>query len=239
MSSSVGMVVLGQGVVVHGKDLHHDCLDQSFVQYLLFCVSGREVDSKIAKVFEELWIATAYPDVRIWCNRIAGYMGSARVPPALSMCAALSACNGTAYGFRAMAEAFCVQEQIPESTAARERWLSEQLTTRKVLAGYGRPIHDRDERVPVALKTLVDAGVRAGPALRRAFWLHKRLQQAKGICVNISAVWAAIAIDFGISKGHYEQFMLLMFAPGYAAAYADQRARRPLTFLRGHQTPLR
>ena len=72
--------------------------------------------------------------------------------------------------------------------------------------------------------------------LARCFWLHEELGREKGIEMNVAALWAALAIDFGIEQREYEQFMLLMFAPGYAAVYADQRARPPFAFLAGHQT---
>lgn len=234
--SSAGIALLGRQVVVHGRDLHHECLDLSFVHYLLFCVCGRRLDERRARVLEELWVSTGYPDARIWCNRIAAYLGSARVDPGLSMSAALAASDSVAYGFRAVLHARDVQAEIPEELAARAAWLDGALAARRVLHGYGRPIRGTDERIAVALRSMVNAGVPAGPALRRAFWLHDRLRETKGIQMNIAALWGAVAIDFGLRRHEYEQFMTLMFAPGYAAAYADQRARPALTFLAGHQS---
>jgi hypothetical protein len=239
MRVSAGIAVLGERVIVHGRDLHHDCLDLSFVHYMLYSVTGRDFDPKIPRVLERLWIATGYPDARIWCNRVAGYMGSARVPPSLSMCAALAACNSVTYGFGAMTAAYEVQLSIPSDDAERERWLAQQLAEKRVLLGYGRPIHRVDERLPVALKILADESLRSGPALKRAFWLHRRLQEEKGIGMNISAVWAALCIDFGISCREYQEFMLLLFSPGQAAAYADQRSRPPFAFLKGYHTKIR
>jgi citrate synthase len=234
--ASAGIAILGRQVVVHGRDLHHECLDLSFVHYLLFCVCGRRFDERRARVLEELWVSTGYPDARIWCNRIAAYLGSARVDPALAMSAALAASDSVAYGFRAVVQAFDVQASIPEDADERRGWLERQLGAKRVLHGYGRPIHGRDERIAVGLRSMVSAGVPAGPALQRAFWLHDRLRESKGIEMNVAALWGAIAIDFGLQRHEYEQFMTLMFAPGYAAAYADQRARPALTFLAGHQT---
>jgi citrate synthase len=236
LRASAGIAVLGKQVVVHGKDLHHECLDMSFVHYFLFCATGRSFDAVRARVFEQLWISTGYPDARIWCNRIAGYLGSARVDPALSMSAAIAASNSIAYGFRALGLAYEVQKAIPEELDLREQWLDRELERKRVLSGYGRPVHGHDERIAVALKILADAGLRAGPALTRAFWLHRRLREQKGIEMNIAALWAAVAIDFGIERHEYDGFMLLMFSPGYAAVYADQRARGPMEFLAGHQT---
>ena len=236
MRVRAGIAELGRQVVVHGKDLHHDCLDLGYVHYFLFCVTGRTFPPHVARVLERLWIATGYPDARIWCNRIAGYLGSARVDPGLSLSAAIAASNSQTYGFRAMRSAYDVQAQIPDDLREREAWLERALSEGRVLHGYGRPVHGHDERIVVALKTLADEQIKAGPALKRAYWLHRALGAQKGIEMNISAVWAAICMDFGLSRRSFDGFMLLMFAPGYAAVYEDQRDRAPFSFLGGYQT---
>jgi hypothetical protein len=236
LRASAGVVHLGRQVIVFGRDLHHDCLGMSFVHYFLFCATGRWFDAARARVLERLWLCSAYPDARIWCNRIAGYMGSARVDAGFSISAALAASNSEDYGFRALSHAFQLQRDMPDALPERERWLSEKLERRQVLHGYGRPLHHADERITPALFVLADAGVRAGPALQRAFWLEAALGERKGIGMNIAALWAAVALDFGLEQLEFEAFMLLMFTPGYAAVYADQRRRACLSFLRGHQT---
>lgn len=239
LRASAGVVHLGRQVIVFGRDLHHECLGMSFVHYFLFCATGRSFDETRARVLERLWLCSAYPDARIWCNRIAGYMGSARVDAGLCISAAMAASNGEDYGFRALSRAFRLQRAVPEALPERERWLAQMLEQRQVLHGYGRPLHHADERIAAALFVLADAGVRAGPALERAFWLEAALGARKGIGMNIAAVWAAVALDFGLDQLEFESFMLLMFAPGYTAVYADQRKRACLSFLHGHQTRAR
>ena len=196
----------------------------------------REEEGLAARVLEQLWLCSAYPDARIWCNRIAGYMGSARVDAGFCMSAALAASNSEDYGFRALSHAFRLQRSVPDALPERERWLSRKLEQRHVLHGYGRPLHHVDERIGAALSVLASAGIRAGPALERAFWVEAALGARKGIGMNIAALWAAVALDFGLDQLEFEAFMLLMFAPGYTAVYADQRKRACLSFLRGHQT---
>lgn len=230
---AAGIAVLGSRVVVHGLDLHADCLQLGFVHYLLFCVTGRRFDPVVARVLEELWVSTGYPDARIWCNRVAGYLGSARVDPALALAASLAATNSVAYGFQALHRAYRVQASLPESLREREAWLGVVFAERRVLHGYGRPVHGHDERIDVALEILARAGLPAGAALRRAFWLERRLAQRKGLEMNIAAVFAAIAIDFGLDAREFDAFMLLELAPGYMAVYAEQRRRPPFEFLRG------
>jgi citrate synthase len=239
LHASAGIVHLGRQVIVHGRDLHHECLGMSFVHYFLFCVTGRWFDAERARVLERLWLCSAYPDARIWCNRIAGYMGSARVDPGLTISAAMAASNSEEYGFRALSQAFRLQHAMPDALADRERWLAEMLAERRLLHGYGRPLQRRDERIAAALFVLADARMPAGPALQRAFWLDAELTARRGIGMNIAAFWAAVALDFGLDQLEFEAFMLLMFAPGYAAVYADQRKRSCLSFLHGHQTRVR
>ena len=233
LRTRAGIALLGSRVLVHGLDLHADCLELGFVHYLLFCVTGRRFDPVIARVLEELWVSTGYPDARIWCNRVAGYMGSARVDPALALSAALAATNSTSYGFQALRLAYRVQASLPEPLPERDAWLASVLAERRVLHGYGRPVHGHDERIDVALECLSRAGLRAGAALRRAFWLERRLGEQKGLEMNIAAVFAAIGIDFGLSEREFDAFMLLELVPGYMAVYAEQRQRGALEFLRG------
>lgn len=236
LTGSSGIAVLGRQAIVNGKDLHAECMQLSFVGYALFCVTGRVLPASQTRALEEYWIATGYGDPRIWCNRIAGYLASARVEPGLALSAAIAASNSMAYGFGAMRAAYRVQSSIPEPLPERSAWLEGSVAEQRVLHGYGRPIHGHDERIAAALKTLARQGLRAGPALRRAFWLDAQLREHKGIEMNIAGLWAASAIDFGLSEPEYAQLMLLVFVPGYMAVYADQRRRPALSFLHEHQS---
>jgi citrate synthase len=202
-----------------------------FLPYLYFCISGVELDARRARVLERLWIGTGYPDPRIWCNRVAGYLGSARVDPALALCAALAASNSQLYGFGALARAYLVQTTIPEDLATRSTWLEEQLRCHTKFAGYGRPISGSDERILAGFSALAEEGLVAGSALRRADWLHQQLKRLKGVEMNAAALWAAVCIDFEMNYQDFTQFHLLMFVPGYMAVYGEQRSRPPLTFL--------
>jgi citrate synthase len=236
LRSSSGIALFGDRVVVWGKDLHAECLGMSFVHYYLFCATGRWFDAERARVLERLWISTGYPDARLWCNRIAGYLGSARVDPALAVSAALAASNSSAYGFRALKMAYGLQREIPEELTQREQWVSEQLKQKRRLVGYGRPVKGEDERLAATYRILAEQQIQAGPALRRAYWLGKQLSRAKGVEMNVTAAWSAVCIDFGMTCDEFEAFMLLMLAPGYIAVYVDQRRREPLSFLSGYQS---
>jgi citrate synthase len=236
--AAAGRVSLGSQVVTHGLDVHHDCVDMTFVEYMFLSVTGRRCDPTEARVLEQLWITTGYADARIWCNRIAGYLGSARADAAMAMSAALAASNSMAYGFGAIRSAYIVQSEIPDGADDRAAWLDGELAKGRTLHGYGRPVHGHDERIGACLAILAAAGLRAGPAVKRAFRLDQALRERKGIEMNIAGLWCALLIDFGVGRLDCEAFMLLMFSPGYAAVYADQRRRAPFTFLRGHRTRL-
>lgn len=238
LRGSSGVVLLGRQVVVHGKDVHHECMDETFVGYTLLSATGRSFPKAEARVLEEYWIATGYADPRIWCNRIAGYMGSARVDPGLSLSAAIAACESLGYGFGAMRAAYRVIAKIPDDRDERRAWLETQLSQKSVLHGYGRPVYGRDERIAAALRSLHKHGLSAGPALKRAFWLDAELRKRKDIAMNISGVWAATAIDFGLDELEYAAFFLLMLSPGYMAVYADQRKRLAMSFLAEQQSEI-
>jgi citrate synthase len=236
--ASAGRLTLGSQVVTHGLDVHHECVEMTFVSYLFFSVTGRRCDERHARVLDQLWVTTGYADARIWCNRVAGYLGSARVDAAFAMSAALAASNSVGYGFGAMSAAYSIQAAIPDDEPEREAWLVGLLREGRILHGYGRPVHGHDERIGTALSILARAGLRAGPALKKAFALDRELRAKKGIEMNIAALWAALCIDFGIGPREYEAFMLLMLTPGHAAVYADQRRRPAFSFLRGHRSSL-
>jgi len=236
IEAAAGIAELGRQVIVHGLDLHHDCLAMSLFEYTAFATLGRRLPPPRARILERIFIATGYPDARIWCNRIAGYLGSARVDPGYMLAAAVAASDSVAYGFRALRAAYDAQAAIPEPVPERERWLTATLAEHRVLSGYGRPMTTSDERIAATLLILAEAGERAGPALRRAFWLHDRLVAHKGIELNAAGAWAAVAMDFGLSRIELETLFTLMFAPGYLAVYIDQLARPPLAFLHGHQS---
>lgn len=238
LRGSSGVVLLGRQVVVHGKDVHHECMEETFVGYTLLSATGRSFPKEVARVLEEYWIATGYADPRIWCNRIAGYLGSARVDPGLSLSAAIAACESLGYGFGAMRAAYRIQAKIPDELDQRRTWLDQQLAAKTVLHGYGRPVYGRDERIAAALRTLHKQGLNAGPALKRAFWLDSELRTKKDIAMNISGVWAATCMDFGLSELEYAAFFLLMLSPGYMAVYADQRKREAMSFLPEHHSEL-
>lgn len=214
-------------------------MEQTFVGYTFLSVTGRTLPIAQARVLEEYWIATGYADPRIWCNRIAGYLGSARVDPGLSLSAATAACESLGYGFGAMRAAYRVVKQIPDDRNERTTWLEAQLAKATVLHGYGRPIYGRDERIAAALRSLERHGIRAGSALKRAFWLDGELRKRKDVAMNIAGLWAATAMDFGFDEHEFGAFFLLMLAPGYMAVYADQRRRAPMSFLPEHQSELR
>ncbi|HEU4408022.1 MAG TPA: hypothetical protein VFS43_22360 [Polyangiaceae bacterium] len=88
-------------------------------------------------------------------------------------------------------------------------------------------MHARDERIAAALKVLADAGRRAGLALRRAFWLDRRLREAKGGHLNVAAVWAAVALDLSVRGSVRAPSRAARGRSTPAAACARRRAGGP------------
>ncbi|MGC4087087.1 MAG: hypothetical protein QM756_04125 [Polyangiaceae bacterium] len=166
LRARAGFAYLGSQVVVHGKDSASRVqLELGFVALLAVqCHRASLFEPAQVRVLEEAWVATGYPDARIWCNRITGYLGSARVDPGLSMSAAIAATNSIVYGFRAMSLAY---PHAARHSRGRRRAAADGSRRRSpksgVARGYGRPQHGHDERIAVPLRSLARAGLQAGP----------------------------------------------------------------------------
>lgn len=123
----------------------------------LFGITGRRFSEAELCLFEAIWTYSSYPDARIWNNRVAAWGGSARTTGNLAVSAAVAVSEAAIYGrgvdirvsdflIRARAHVAAGGELGP--------WVRRELTERRRLAGYGRPIsNQRDERLDPILKS--------------------------------------------------------------------------------------
>lgn len=217
--SEIGVADLGDGVTVMGKDLHRDFGMWSPSRFMILMGAGVDVGQDWGKVFDELRIGNNFPDPRIWCNRVAYYCGKAGVSAQPAAFAAGFATTGTKYGVRTTvkaAEALIEASEAPDFNA----WFTGRLRNRRVFYGYRRPVIDRDERVPFALRTLKASALKAPfKYLALAFRIERELQRAKGVNINISGVHAALLLDAGVPAERVEAARADLHMAGFVACW--------------------
>lgn len=236
VKSRVGACFIGSHVVFRGQDLHADLGGARWMDVLLFGITGRRFSEAELRLLEAIWSHTSYPDARIWNNRVAALAGSTRSTGNLALSAALAVSEATIYGrgidiracdflIRTRAELLAGGELGP--------WVRRELSERRSLAGYGRPVSNRkDERLDPILSLARSLGLGDGPHVKLAhdiesFLLESRLRMR----MNYGAIAAALGADLGLSPRQYYLYMHTAFLAGMPPCYLDAAERPAGTFL--------
>jgi hypothetical protein len=233
--SGVGGCFIGSHVVFRGQDLHGELAEASWLELYLFGITGRRFSAPQLRLLEALWVYTSYPDARIWNNRVAALAGSARSTANLAISAALAVSEGTIFGrgIDIRAIDFLIRTRA-ELAAGGELGpcVRRELSERRSLAGYGRPISNRrDERLDPILKLARSLGLADGPHVQLAhdierFLLESRLRMA----MNYGAIAAALTADLGLSAREHYMYSFAAFLGGMPPCYLDA-AQRPANTL--------
>jgi hypothetical protein len=176
--SRVGAAFLGSHAIFRGKDLHTELDDLGWMAIYLLGVTGRTFSDAELRLLEAIWTYTSYPDTRIWNNRVAALAGSTSSTGALGLSAALAVSEAGIYGqgpctraidflYRTRAELVADAELGP--------LVAKELSLRRTLGGYGRPLISADERIEPLLKLAKSLGLGDGPYLKLAFAIEKYL----------------------------------------------------------------
>jgi hypothetical protein len=106
--TELGAVSVADGTVTfRGHDLLNALEDLSWMDLLMYGITGRRFSAAQLELFQGLWkISASYPEPRIWNNRVAALGGSARSTPGLSLAAAVAVTDATIYGQRPMIGVF-------------------------------------------------------------------------------------------------------------------------------------
>jgi hypothetical protein len=149
--SRVGGCFIGSHVVFRDRDLHADLGEASWMDLYLFGITGRRFTAPQLRLLEAIWTYTSYPDSRIWNNRVAALAGSTRSTASLGVSAALAVSEAAIYGrgIDIRASDFLIRTRAHVDAGGElGPWVRRELTERRSLAGYGRPISNRrDERL--------------------------------------------------------------------------------------------
>jgi hypothetical protein len=229
IQSRMGACFLGSHAVFRGKDLHAELGDAKWIDVYLFGITGRRFSDPQLRLLEAFWSYTSYPDARIWNNRVAALAGSARSTGNLGVSAALALSEASIYGRGIDIRAIDFFLRARAETAAGKDlgpWVLRELSERRSIAGYGRPIASGDERIVPILKLARDLGLADGPYLELAHAVEKILLDGRmRMRMNYGAVLAALAADLGFSPREYYLFMHPAFLAGMLPCYIEAAAK--------------
>lgn len=223
------MSVADGTVTFRGHDLLNALEDLSWMDLLMYGITGRRFSPAQLELFQGLWkISASYPEPRIWNNRVAAFGGSARSTPGLSLAAAIAVTDATIYGQRPMIGVF---DFLQRARAARdsgeplEDFVALELKTHRGVPGYGRPLRSVDERLAPAERLAHRLGMWGGVHTVLAFEVADILKSHR-MGMNVAAIAGGLCADQGLSSQEYYRLTLLAFTAGLIHCEFDA-ARHP------------
>lgn len=216
--SRMGTFVPGSHVVFRGQDLHADLKDMDWLELYVFGITGRRYTPEQKRLMHAIWTYTSYPDVRLWNNRVAALASSNRSTGTLGMAAGLAVSEAAIYGqgiSRRAIDFFIRTQAAVAGGADLEACLRAELDTHRSIAGYGRPLHNGDERNPHMLALAAELGLDQGNYLRFALDIEAVLLNGRWrMKMNYGGLAAAFGADLGFSPQEYYLFMFPCFLAG-------------------------
>lgn len=225
MESRMGAFFPGSHVIFRGQDLHADLKDMDWMALFVFGITGRRFSPEQLRLMHAMWITTSYPDVRIWNNRVAALAGSARSTGTLALSAALAVSEASIYGrgIDVRSIEFLIRAKRHQDVGGDlESLVREELRNHRSVAGYGRPLVSRDERLEHLLALAGDLGLADGAFVRLAFQVEQVLLNGRWrLRMNYGGLAAAFAADLGLSPQEYVLFSFPAFLAGMPPCYIE------------------
>ncbi|MCB1667912.1 MAG: hypothetical protein R3E73_11870 [Porticoccaceae bacterium] len=214
----------GERVVLRGKDLFSEFGESSWMEYLLFIVTGKR-NPELANLIQTIWVlSTSYPDPRLWNNRVASFAASSRSTGVLALSSGVAVSEATIYGLKPIKGAtdffIRVKKKLQQGDFLEEI-ITDELVKYKSVYGYGRPMVAQDERVVPVLMLAKRLGFDKGEYLDLAFDVEKILSEKHRMKINIAAVYAALMADAGLSAIEAYYMASLSFTAGMLGPFVD------------------
>ncbi|RLA38735.1 MAG: hypothetical protein DRQ64_08340 [Gammaproteobacteria bacterium] len=215
----------GERVVLRGKDVFTELNNHSWMEYMLFAITGKE-NTQLARLIEGIWlISSSFPDPRLWNNRVAALAGTARSTGLLAVTAGLAVSEATTYGLQPIYGAIDFLNRAKnslENNESIESVVKAELKKYRNIYGYGRPITSKDERVEPLLQFAKSLGIDNGPFLDLALEIGEYLSNSKyKFKINIAGIDAGIAADQGLTSREFYYLATLSFVAGMFPCYID------------------
>lgn len=225
LRTRMGAVFVGERAVFRGHDLLAELGSTEWLELYVLGITGRRFEPAQIRLMHAMWVCTSYPDARLWNNRVAALAGTTRSTASLGLAAALAVSEAATYGRGVDIEAidFLLRsKQAVDTGASLKECVAQQLKTYRRIAGYGRPIADRDERIEPMLKLARELGYDRGPYVQLAFQVERTLLEGRWrMHMNYGALAAAFAADLGLSEEEYHRFGLLAFFAGMPPCFIE------------------
>ncbi len=233
LRTRVGAAFPGDRAVFRGHDLHHDAQVRhlGWIELCALGITGRRITSAQARMIESMWVWTSYPDARIWNNRVAALAGTTRSTPTLAMSAAQAVSEATIYGRRNEVRALSFfarthQRMLAGDTLAQ--CIDDHLRAGRILAGYGRPLADEDERIAPTMALARELGLANGPHVALCFEIDRVLRaQGKPLRMNFGSLISAFGADFGFTPREYCLLLSPIFLAGMQPCYLEALDKPP------------
>lgn len=229
LKTRMGAFFVGSRAVFRGRDLHADLKDMGWAELYIFGVTGRRFSTEQVRLMQAIWTYTSYPDARLWNNRVAALAGTARSTGNLGIAAALAVSEASIYGrgidIRAI-DFFIRTKQHLDDGGNLADWVAEELKARRSIAGYGRPIAAKDERLAPTLSLAKQLGLADGPYVRLAYAIKEVLIAGRWRQhLNYAGLAAALAADLGLTPQEYYLYLFPAFLAGMAPCYIEAEQR--------------
>jgi len=227
--TSMGGWFPGEKVLLRGKNVFTELNQKSWMEYLLFTVTGRE-SSKIARLMEGMWvICTSFPDPRIWNNRVSALAGTTRSTGALAAAASVAVTEATIYGLKPIKGAtdfFYRLGSSIEDGQSLESLIEDELKLHRSVFGYGRPLINEDERITPMMDFAKSIGCGDGRYIKLAYEVEDWFIQSRlKYRMNIAAVCAALLADEGLTSSDFYHMATLAFTAGAMPCFIDAESQ--------------
>ncbi len=205
----------------------------SWMQHLILSMTGRRISKKEGRFLEVLAVMTNYGDPRLWMHQAAAAATSMGCTPGQSLVAGLATIEGERLGpspAHQAAEFFATVHALHEKSSLG-KLLEEKLAQGGTFFGYGRPLVNTDERIPVVMQFARRYGYAKGTFVQLSFQIERWIKRKKGIVLNAAGLTSALMLDLGYSPREIYAFWCSAFTGGMHAMIWEQNQREPGTFL--------
>lgn len=205
----------------------------SMTQHFMLSATGKFITAKQGKFIEALMITNNYGDPRLWMHQATASATNLRCSPGAALISGMAVVEGEQLGpgspYRAAKLLLEAETVVGKMTL--KKFIERKLACGETLSGYGRPLVNTDERVPLALRLAKKYGYASSRYVRLARQIEGIVHHKKGIVMNFSGIVSAIFLEIGLTPDDIYCFASTALCPGMMTMMWEQRHRQPGTFL--------